>query len=634
MNVWSELKRRNVFRVGAAYLVSAWLLIEIADILFPALGFPKFALQLLIVLLALGLVPVMMLAWAYELTAAGFVRDRGPDAEGAENRNTGRRLDQVTIAMILLALGVVAAERFVVPKGAVPQPSVTTPTEAPPVATLEPAIPPEPATPAPRESVAVLPFANMSPDPENEFFADGIAEELLNVLSGIEGLKVASRTSAFSFKGRQTSIRDIARTLNVAHVLEGSVRKQGLKVRITAQLIDAENDKHLWAETYDRDLDDIFAVQEEIARAISTALGGALGFSGDARKVEVTAPTDDLQAYELYLRARQLFYQRGEALLTARKLLDDAVARDAAFAEAWALLAAVHFVSPDYVGVPKRESLDAALVAAEKAMTLDDGLALPYAVMAQIKAERGDRIAREAHLGEAIKRDPRDSTAWLWRGIHYLEVGDLARAEQDLERANEIDPLTGITHGWLATARGKAGDIAAAEAGLKRAFDLGWSAAGWNHMSFALASGDRARAIADLQSYVGRFPEQAPTTADAFKAAYATIQDPANSAALIEAVRADTRGVNGTGWSATLSVLGLHREALEVELDPRLPRGSTYLFREMWSPPARGVLDEPAFLEVAERDGLMAYWKAKGFPQGCTLVESAPRHLDCTERWK
>lgn len=452
----------------------------------------------------------------------------------------------------------------------------------------------------------------MSPDPDNEYFADGIAEELLNVVSRIEGLKVASRTSAFSFKGKQASAREIARALDVAHVLEGSVRKQGARVRITAQLIAADTDAHLWSDTYDRDLTDIFAVQEEIAQAIAAALRGALGVAGEARKVDVTAPTVDLQAYSLFLRGRQFFYQRGAALATARKLLEEAVARDPGFAEAWAVLSGVHWVLPDYTGIGRSEAIASALAAAERARKLDDTLALPYSVLAQIAQSGGDRIVSERFFDEALARDPRDSTSLLWRGMHYLSVGNLAKAERDLQQAYETDPLTGITLGWLSWVRALRGDRKAGEEGLQRALDLGWLFASRLHASLALADQDRQRALSDLRFYFSRVPDPTPETRAVVEAIYAALDDPAQRAALYTATLADRTRVEGAGWGPILAALGMHREAVAIELDDSLPRGRYNLY--VWAPNERGMLAEPGFLELAERDGLLAYWKAKDIP--------------------
>jgi TolB-like protein/Tfp pilus assembly protein PilF len=627
MSVLGELKRRNVFRVILAYLASAWVLIEIASILFPALGFDRAVLQWLIAGLALGLVPLVWLSWRYELTARGLVRDRGPGAEGSENLGTARRLDQVTIAMVLAALGVAAFQRFAGPEriaqvvGTAPVATVSVPAPPPPV----------PLPPADPNSLAVLPFKNLSPDPENEYFAEGVADEVLTVVARIPGLKVASRTSAFSFKGGTASLDEIARTLRVAHVLDGSVRRQDGRVRITVQLIDVAKGFQMWSENYDRELTDIFAVQEEIARAIAGALGNALGLEAAAEPVRVAKATDDLQAYELYLRGRQLFYQRGESLLPAGELLEDAVERDPKFAQAWAVLAAAYLASPDYVRVPRADQYAKARDAAQRARELDDSIALAPAVLGQLAANSGDLLESERLLDEAIRRDPGDSTSWVWRSMTYLRAGDFARAEADAARAVERDPLIGITHGWYGLILGLRGDAAGRDQHLARSAELGWNWAHWLMWRFALEAGDRVEAARRFRLYADSVPAAAPSTRAAMDALHAAILDPTKIDAAVVAVRADTAGVQNSGWASTLAGLGLHEEAIDIELDPDLPHGDRF-GREIWYPGAIGIVSLPRFLEIAERDGLLAWWAEKGYPDGCRLVDAPERHLDCAER--
>ena len=358
----------------------------------------------------------------------------------------------------------------------------------------------------------------MSPDPENEYFADGISEELLDVLSDVDGLKVASRTSSFAFKGKDVNIGEVARTLGVAHVLEGSVRKQGRRVRITAQLIDTGSDQHLWSETYDRQLDDIFAVQEEIARSIAGALSGPMGLAVGASKVEVAQATGDLQAYEAYLRGRQLFHQRGAGLVDARRLLEDAVERDPAFAPAWAILSAVYGTMASYGALDETDSDILARRAAERARELDDTLGLPYAVLGQSAAEGGRPLEGLEMFDRAIERDPADSTPHLWRGLLHLAVGHLAAAEADFKRAVEMDPLSAINHGWYGAVLGMRGKRAEGDALLERAQKLGWASAGFLQGPFALADGDRASAERDLAGTLERLTDPGPETQATFDA--------------------------------------------------------------------------------------------------------------------
>ena len=256
MSLLSELKRRNVFRAAAAYVAVAWLVMQVAEVSFPAFGFSDRALRLLIIALAIGFVPAVALAWVFELTPEGVRRDRDLEPGGPLLRRTNRLLDRAIVVLLALGLTYFAIDKFFL------NPS----REA---ARVEQALEQGRSEALEQQlaetSIVVLPFTNLSSDPEQAFFADGMAEELLNLLARIPQLRVISRTSAFSYKGKDVGIAEIARQLKVSHVLEGSVRRSGDRLRITAQLIDAGSDSHLWSRTYDRTLDDVFEVQDEIA---------------------------------------------------------------------------------------------------------------------------------------------------------------------------------------------------------------------------------------------------------------------------------------------------------------------------------------------------------------------------------
>ncbi len=250
MSLIAELKRRNVFRVGVAYAIVGWLLLEVASVVLPALHLPDWALTLLVVFVVAGFPLALILAWAFEMTPEGIRRETDVDPAESVRHSTGRKLDFAIIGLLAIAVAYFAFRGGdpISPTGSTGQ----------------------------VKTIAVLPFADMSGDPEQEFFSDGISEELLNVLAKVKGLQVTSRTSAFAFKGTNTSIPEIAEKLGVEHVLEGSVRMAGDRVRITTQLIEVSTDSHLWSESYDRNLSDIFAVQDEIAAKVGEALKVAL----------------------------------------------------------------------------------------------------------------------------------------------------------------------------------------------------------------------------------------------------------------------------------------------------------------------------------------------------------------------
>jgi TolB-like protein len=311
-----ELKRRKVFRVAAVYAATGFVVVEAADIMLPRLGVPEWAVSLVVVLVVLGLPVALVLAWALELTPDG-VRVATPATDPAEPPPSllGRRTAVLAGSLVILGTGL-GAGWFLSPTGGPAGP------------TVDVAAAGSPGT----GSIAVLPFLNMSADPGNEYFAEGIAEELLNVLVRVEGLGVASRTSSFAYKGREIGAVAIARELNVGHILEGIVRKEGNRVRVAVQLIDAVNDRHLWAETYDRDLDDIFAVQSDVVQQIAKALRARLA---PAVLSHISArPSHDMKAYDPFVRARQDLYSvRPERIVQTIDQLEEAVALDPAFAE-------------------------------------------------------------------------------------------------------------------------------------------------------------------------------------------------------------------------------------------------------------------------------------------------------------
>ncbi len=287
----------------------------------------------------------------------------------------------------------------------------------------------------------MLPFVNMSDDKGNEYFSDGISEELLNVLVRVDGLGVASRTSSFSYKGSPLGTADIAKALKVNHVLEGSVRKAGNHVRITAQLIDAVNDRHLWSETYDRELTDIFAIQEEIANSIVAALRDQLGTAKSATSVvTVRADTENLEAYELYLKARELFIARKD-LPESIRLFEQVTQMDPGFARGWEGLAAVYAVANSW-GIDDRDYAALAKSAAERALQLDPALSMPWAALATAEQQVWpvDWSRSLQLLDRAIAADAHNSTAFLWRGIAWVDLGFFERAIADFEHCLVLDP--------------------------------------------------------------------------------------------------------------------------------------------------------------------------------------------------
>jgi TolB-like protein len=384
-------------------------------------------IQAMMMVILFGFIAAVVIAWAYELTPEGIKREADVDRSQSVAPQTGQKLDRIIIGFLVLAVAYfIYDKQTATPVVAAPEPVQTAQEEV-----AAPEIVTEP-------SIAVLPFADMSPDKDQEYFSDGIAEELLNLLVRVDGLKVASRTSAFTFKNSNLNIAEIADELKVDHILEGSIRKADNRVRITAQLIDAATDRHLWSDTYDRDLEDIFGIQDEIANAIVVALRTELGVLADTGTLSAGVATDNLDAYQLYLRARGLFLARAE-LETAVALFEQAVEMDPGFAKAWAGLAATYSVVESW-GIVGRDFFALAAQAADTALELDPSLSTPWAVKAQVANENGDMVSGMANLDKAIELDPQNATHFLWRGIDSSTLGFHDKSVADLKHCLELDP--------------------------------------------------------------------------------------------------------------------------------------------------------------------------------------------------
>jgi len=318
-----ELKRRNVFKVGAAYVVLAWLLAQITDVFLEPFGAPDWVIKTVLLVLLIGFPLALFFAWAFEMTPEGIKKERDVDRSQSITTQTGRKLDFVIIFVLIMALGYFAYDKF----------ALEAERSAAATSTVAEAgsVPPEPETVD--RSIAVLPFVNMSDDSGNEYFSDGISEEILNALAKVKELKVAGRTSSFAFKGKNQDLRQIGDTLGVEHILEGSVRKSGTRIRITAQLIQVDDGFHLWSDSYDRELTDIFAIQDEIASAILVQLKAHLL----EEEPQIASTRTNSEAYDLYLLSRQRMYERsGPNIQNAADLLDRAIALDPEYAPAYA----------------------------------------------------------------------------------------------------------------------------------------------------------------------------------------------------------------------------------------------------------------------------------------------------------
>jgi len=517
-----ELRRRKVFRVAIVYLGVTFALLQFADIAVPALNLPEWSITLVLVLALIGLPVALVAAWALDM--GDDIQPEEAESGGSSGAQRLTLLHALELAVIVILAAAVGYLYF-----------TRTPAETGPEAAQV-----EAPTPVPSDlSIAVLPFVNMSDDPSNEYFSDGISEELLDALAKLEKLRVVARTSSFSFKGRNLDVRNIGRELNVATVLEGSVRKAGNSVRITAQLIDTADGYHLWSDTYDRELDDIFAVQDEIAKAIVIALHVPLGLQAEDHIVDIG--TENTAAYNEYLQGRHLAKRFGEQTFEqAINHFEKAVALDPEFAAAYSAMAHVYYVSAFWR--PREIVMPLSVQAFETALALDpvDGLALitkaQYITLsewdwqaARTYFERGlediggtslavlsyatihlmplGQLEQAGELLAAARaNDPMDPSLALAHASQALFSGDLSRAIELYELNLALDPENFQAGSALCSAYVNIGDVSAAEA-LLGAWE---TRLGFTHPWFMncvvlaqLARGEPAQAGATLQSLAG-----------------------------------------------------------------------------------------------------------------------------------
>jgi TolB-like protein/tetratricopeptide (TPR) repeat protein len=401
---FSELKRRNVYKVAVAYVVVAWLLIQAASILFPTFDAPPWAMKVVVALLVLCFPVALVLSWAFEITPEGIKLESEIDPKKSIARKTGRKIVGLTIAVAIVAAGLLVFQMVGRDRWA------RRSAEGNPEAGRPPAAPG--SLPISTKSIAVLPFDNLSRDPDNAYFCEGVQDEILTRLAKVADLKVISRTSTQHFNSAPDNLTQIAKQLGVAHILEGSVQKANDQVRVNVQLINALNDAHLWADTYDRKLNDIFAVESEIAKTIADTLQAKL--TGSEQQAIVARPTENTEAHQLYLKGRFFWNKRtGNDLKKSIDYFEQAIAIDPKYALAYAGLADAYAFLPGYTAGSPQDSYPKAIAAAKKALELDGTLA-------------------EAHTALAI-------AIWLY-------TFDFSQAIKEFQRAIELNPNYAIAH--------------------------------------------------------------------------------------------------------------------------------------------------------------------------------------------
>src|SRR5437867_139863 len=418
---FGELKRRNVYKVAVAYAVVGWVIAQIATQIFPFLEIPNWIVRLVIILIAIGFPIALVIAWAFEITPQGIERTEVADTMPVAPGQKKHAWMYVAIVGAVLSIGLFFLGRY----------GFRNATSS--------------SSELPGKSIAVLPFDNLSRDPDNAYFAEGVQDEILTRLAKVADLKVISRTSTQRFKSAPSDLREIAKQLGVMHIVEGSVQKANDQVRVNVQLINAMTDAHLWADTYDRKLTDIFSVESEIAKTIADTLQAKL--TGSEKQMMAAHPTTDTAAYELYHKGRSLWEKRsGDNIPKATAFFEQAIARDPNYALAYAGLAQAYVLLPFYTGADRLDAFSKAKDAALKALRLDPNLAEAHAALGKVLFfSEIDLTGAMREYKRAIELQPNDATAHHWLGNDTLAaLGRFEEAIAQGKRAVELDPLSTV----------------------------------------------------------------------------------------------------------------------------------------------------------------------------------------------
>jgi len=437
LSFFDELKRRNVFRVAIAFAITAWLIAQIAGLAADSFGAPDWVMKMIITMLILGSPVALVMAWAYELTPDGLRRESDIAPGQSSTQANASKLDRTITIALVLAVAYFSYDKFVLdPK----RDAILLETASQQIAEAMPPAGPATTEPAPLNqspSIAVLPFVNMSDDASNEYFSEGLSEELLNLLVRIPELKVAARTSSFSYKGKDTKIAQIGEELGVANVLEGSVRKSGSHVRITVQLIQVSDGFHLWSKTYDRTLDDIFVTQDEIAAAVVDALKVTL--LGAMPEQRVTDP----EVYTLYLQGRHFANLRTkDSLEKAQSIYEQALAIDPEYAPAWVSISIVYGNQSKYGFRSREQAFTLSMAAVETALAIDSNSAEAWASLAYLKRGKADWAGAKTAIDKALELEPNNSMVIGAAATLAGTFGQLDKSIELFERNVRLNPLS------------------------------------------------------------------------------------------------------------------------------------------------------------------------------------------------
>jgi TolB-like protein/Tfp pilus assembly protein PilF len=549
-NFFAELKRRNVVRMAGLYLVGAWLLTQVASTVLPMFGAPDWLPRSIVILLAIGFVPALIFSWVFELTPEGLKRESEVAPTQSIARGTGHKIVGVTVALAIIATGLMIFRLAGTDRRAV-RPDRDDGSGSSRTASLPP------------KSIAVLPFDNLSRDPDNAYFCEGVQDEILTRLAKVADLKVIARTSTQKFKSSPENLPEIARQLGVLNILEGSVQKANDQVRVNVQLINATTNAHLWAEIYDRKLTDIFVVESDIAKAIADALQAKL--SGAETTAIAKKPTENPEAYELYLKGRLIWNRRTEAdLRKAAEYFQQAIDKDSSYALAYAGLADCYSTLAGYISTAPKELIDRAFAPARRSLELDDSLAEAHTALANALAADLQFAAAEVEFKRAFALNPNYASAHQWYGEILQSLGRHDEAVAEIRRAHDLDPLSLIINSVLASAYFSAGRFEEAWQQNRRTLELdsNFGVSYWVRAQLLEQKGQFDEAIADFKRSEGAISIDA--TRCAIACVLARSGKPMEAQKILDELTNQSQGrfVSSYARSEVYAVLGNKDEAL------------------------------------------------------------------------
>jgi len=502
VGVFEELKRRNVFRVAVAYAIGAWFVAQFADVVLNNIGAPDWVIKALFLLLAIGFAAALIISWAYELTPEGIKRERYVVRDDSITHVTAKKLDYITLAAALGVAVMVVWQQVYTDRPAAEPASVV-------AGTVDETV--DDVTKVDALSIAVLPFANRSNREEDQFFTEGIHDDLLTTIAKIGSMKVISRTSVMEYKDTTRNIREIAQELGVANILEGGIQRSGKQVRINVQLIDAANDKHLWAEIYDRELtaENLFVIQSEISKAIADALQATLSPEEELKVSEVR--TRNLEAYESYLLGRKLWTARtAESVAEAAKQFQHAVDLDPTYALAYVGLSDAYRFKVYYEGVDPSEVLPLAERALKTALQLDNRLGEAYASRGALKKDALDYAGANADFLHAIELNPNYPLTYHWYALSLSDQGRIEDALAVYEKGLQLDPLSAVIRNNIGYALSGLGRFDEARRTFERSMEM-HPESSWGYSGYANYRGGVHGRIDDAVLWTSRGLEVDPT---------------------------------------------------------------------------------------------------------------------------